>query len=201
MSLHADVAVPARDRRRLERLARYILRSPICLDRLEAQPGGRLSYKLKIPWRDGTTHILMGRHELLERLAPLIPPPRAHQVRYFGILAPSASGRDRVVPGARQAAAAASASSSDGSATLTDVLAGSSGGALGGRPMHSRMRFATVGSVIAAITRIERPHSHRRAVTPNTRFNKSAHGRCRGRTEGTGRGVTFCGFGPGAISA
>ena len=73
MSLHADVSVPARDRRRLERLACYILRSPICLDRLESQPDGRLSYKLKVRWRDGTTHILMERHELLERLAPLIP--------------------------------------------------------------------------------------------------------------------------------
>jgi hypothetical protein len=81
MSLHADVSVPARDRKRLERLSRYILRSPICLDRLQAQPDGRLSYKLKTQWRDGTTHILMERHELLERLAPLIPPPRAHQVR------------------------------------------------------------------------------------------------------------------------
>jgi hypothetical protein len=109
MSLHADVAVPARDRRRLERLGRYILRSPICLDRLEAQPDGRLSYKLKTQWRDGTTHILMERHELLERLAALIPPPRAHQVRYYGILAPCASGRDQVVPGARGEGGAASA--------------------------------------------------------------------------------------------
>jgi hypothetical protein len=108
MSLHADVALPARDRRRLERLARTILRPPICLERLEAQPNGRLTYKLKTQWRDGTTHILMERHELLERLAPLIPPPRAHQVRYFGILAPCASGRDSVVPGAREAVAAAS---------------------------------------------------------------------------------------------
>ncbi|MBW1886567.1 MAG: transposase, partial [Deltaproteobacteria bacterium] len=76
MSLHADVSLPARDRNRLERLGRYILRPPICLDRLEAQPDGRLSYRLKTQWRDGTTHVLMERHELLERLAPLIPPPR-----------------------------------------------------------------------------------------------------------------------------
>ena len=108
MSLHADVSVPAHDRRRLERLACYLLRPPICLDRLEVQPDGRLSYKLKTQWRDGTTHILMERYELLERLAPLIPPPRAHQTRYHGVLAPCAGARDSVVPGATPVAHIAS---------------------------------------------------------------------------------------------
>jgi hypothetical protein len=70
MSLHADVSVPARDRRRLERLCRYILRPPLALARLEALRDGRLTYRLKTRWRDGTTHVLMERHELLERLAP-----------------------------------------------------------------------------------------------------------------------------------
>jgi hypothetical protein len=98
MSLHADVAVPAHDRNRLERLCRYVARPPIALDRLEAMPDGRLAYRLKTRWRDGTTHVVMERHELLERLAPLIPPPRTHQVRYHGVLAPCASGRGRVVP-------------------------------------------------------------------------------------------------------
>jgi len=106
MSLHSDVSVPGRDRKRLERLARYVLRSPLALDRLEALPDGRLAYRFKTPWRDGTTHVLMERHELLERLAPLIPPPRAHQVRYNGILAPCASGRDRVVPATDRTGAA-----------------------------------------------------------------------------------------------
>ena len=98
MSLHADVAVPARDRQRLERLCRYVARPPLALGRLEAMTDGRLAYRLKTPWRDGTTHVVMERRELLERLAPLIPPPRAHQVRYHGVLAPCASGRDRMVP-------------------------------------------------------------------------------------------------------
>ena len=100
MSVHADVMVPARDRSRLERLCRYVARPPLALERLEALPNGLLSYRLKTRWRDGTTHVLMERRELLERLAPLIPPPRAHLVRYHGLLAPCASGRDRIVPGA-----------------------------------------------------------------------------------------------------
>ena len=98
MSLHADVAVPARDRRRLERLCRYVARPPLAGERLEALPDGRLAVRLKTAWRDGTTHILMERRELIERLVPLIPSPRAHQVRYHGILAPGASYRDRVIP-------------------------------------------------------------------------------------------------------
>ena len=40
----------------------------------------------------------MEQRELIERLVPLIPPPRAHQVRYLGILAPAAGLRDRIVP-------------------------------------------------------------------------------------------------------
>ncbi len=101
MSLHADVAVPARDRHRLERLCRYVARPPLAHDRLVVRPDGRLALRLKTRWRDGTTHILMERHELLERLVPLIPSPRAHQVRYHGVLAPCASARDSIVPGPR----------------------------------------------------------------------------------------------------
>ena len=51
----------------------------------------------------------MERHELLERLAPLIPPPRAHQVRYHGVLAPCAGGRDRIVPASAPPASSAAA--------------------------------------------------------------------------------------------
>ena len=98
LSLHAAVVVPARDRRRLERLCRYVARPPLANDRLEEHSDGRLTVRLKTRWRDGTTHVLMERSELIDRLVPLIPPPRAHQVRYHGILSPCASLRSRVVP-------------------------------------------------------------------------------------------------------
>ena len=102
MSLHADVAVPANDRKRLERLCRYAARPPLAHDRLAARPDGSLTLRLKSRWRDGTTHIVMQPRDLIDRIVPLIPPPRAHQVRYHGILAPAASMRDSVVPASTQ---------------------------------------------------------------------------------------------------
>jgi hypothetical protein len=107
MSLHAAVAVPAGDRRRLQSLCRYAGRPPLANERLEELPDGRLALRLKTRWRDGTSHILMERSELIERLVPLIPLPRAHQVRYHGILAPCASWRDQVIPAGDAAIAAA----------------------------------------------------------------------------------------------
>ncbi len=59
MSLHADVAVPAHDRKRLERPCRCVARPPLAIDRLEAMADGRLAYRLKNRWRDGTTHVVI----------------------------------------------------------------------------------------------------------------------------------------------
>jgi len=103
VSLHANVAVPARDRRRLERLCRYVARPPVATERLSRMEDGRLLYRLKHRWRDGTTHVVFEPQELVEKLAALVPPPRFHLVRYHGVLGPCASERDRVVPGAPQA--------------------------------------------------------------------------------------------------
>jgi len=97
-TLHADVAVPARDRRRLERLCRYAARPPVATERLERLPEGRLLYRLRHRWRDGTTAILLEPRQLMQRLVPLIPAPRAHLARYHSVLAPCAGWRDRVVP-------------------------------------------------------------------------------------------------------
>ena len=96
-SLHADVCVPARDRRRLERLARYGARPPIATERLSELPDGRILYRLRHRWRDGTTHVVFEPLDLVARLAALVPPPRANTVRYHGILAPCAAWRDVVV--------------------------------------------------------------------------------------------------------
>jgi hypothetical protein len=55
VSLHANVSVPTRDRRRLENLCRYIARPPVSTERLSKLTDGRLLYRLKRKWRDGTT--------------------------------------------------------------------------------------------------------------------------------------------------
>jgi hypothetical protein len=99
VSLHANVAVPARDRKRLERLSRYVARPPVATERLSRMADGRLLYRLKHRWRDGTTHVVFEPGELVEKLAALVPPPRFHLVRYHGVLGPCASERSRVVPG------------------------------------------------------------------------------------------------------
>ena len=59
---------------------------------------GRLLYRFKRPWRDGTTHVVFEGLELLERLSALVPAPRTHLVRYSGILAPAARWRAQIVP-------------------------------------------------------------------------------------------------------
>jgi hypothetical protein len=97
-SVHAGVRVPARDRVRLERLARYAGRPPLATERLSLLPDGRLLYRLKHRWRDGTTHVIYEPLELIERLAALVHPPRFNITRYYGVLAPTATFRPQVIP-------------------------------------------------------------------------------------------------------
>ena len=66
ISLHAGVAVPAADRARLERLARYVARPPVSTERLSQRPDGRLLYRLRHRWSDGTTHMLFEPSELID---------------------------------------------------------------------------------------------------------------------------------------
>src|SRR5437867_4722950 len=97
-SLHANVAISGGDRPRLERLCRYAGRPPLSIDRLESLPDGRLRYWFKTPWRDGTAHAVFQPLEFIEKLCALVPTPRAHTVRYHGILGPAAKWRAFIVP-------------------------------------------------------------------------------------------------------
>jgi putative transposase/transposase-like zinc-binding protein len=100
-NLEAAVVVPARDRRRLETLCKYISRPPIAADRLSELSDGRLSYELKKRWSDGTTHVLFRPTELIEKLVALVPAPQKNLLRYHGVLAARARLRPQVVAAAR----------------------------------------------------------------------------------------------------
>jgi hypothetical protein len=97
-NVHADVAVPARDRAQLERLCRYLCRPPIAQERLEETASGKLRYTLKRPWRDGTVALVLEPLDLLARVCALIPPLRFHMIRYHGVLSSHAKVRAEVVP-------------------------------------------------------------------------------------------------------
>ncbi len=97
-SVHANVAVEARDRVRLERLMRYAARPAVATDRLSELADGRLHYRLKRPWRDGTTAVVFERQDFIAKLSALVPAPRAHLTRYHGVLGPAAAWRSLIVP-------------------------------------------------------------------------------------------------------
>lgn len=97
-SLHAAVRIPAGCRERLEKLCRYAARPPIVAERLSLLPDGRVSYRLKKRYRDGSTHVVLDPLTFLERLCALVPRPRRMMLTYHGVLAPAAGMRDRVVP-------------------------------------------------------------------------------------------------------
>ena len=57
-NLHGNVAIGPRDRERLERLLRYAARPAVALERLSRLPDGRLVYRLKRMWSDGSTDVV-----------------------------------------------------------------------------------------------------------------------------------------------
>jgi hypothetical protein len=76
---------------------------------------GQVELKLKTPWRDGTTHLVMTPLDFMQRLAALVPRPRLHLMRFgvritslrevsgsplreHGVLAPNAKLRPLVMP-------------------------------------------------------------------------------------------------------
>ena len=97
-SVHANVSIEARDRMRLERLMRYAARPAVATGRLSELSDGRLHYRLKRPWRNGTTAVVFERQDFIAKLAVLVPAPRAHLTRYHGVFGPAAAWRSLIVP-------------------------------------------------------------------------------------------------------
>lgn len=103
-SLHANLQIKRDDRKGLEKLCRYTARPSIALERMSETPEGKILYKLKTRYSDGTTHILLDPIELVEKIVALIPPPKANLLRYHGLLAPNAKLRSKIIPKTRKKA-------------------------------------------------------------------------------------------------
>ncbi len=99
-NLHAGLRVPAHDRRRLEKLCRYVLRGPIAEERLSLTKDEQVLYRLRKPWSDGTTAIKFSPIEFIAKIVPLVARPHVNLVKYFGVLAARSKLRHQVIPDA-----------------------------------------------------------------------------------------------------
>ena len=91
----------ADERKKLERLCRYISRPAVSEKRLSLPPNGNVRYQLKTPYRDGTTHVIFEPLDFIARLAALVPRPGVKLPRFHGVLAPNSQYRARVTPARR----------------------------------------------------------------------------------------------------
>ncbi|MBM4443653.1 MAG: transposase [Candidatus Rokubacteria bacterium] len=96
--VHASVRIAAEDSAGRARLCRYVMRPPFASAQLELVEEERVRLTLRSPARSGQRWIDLHPLALMRRLAWLIPPPRQHQIRYAGVLAPAARLRPAVVP-------------------------------------------------------------------------------------------------------
>mgnify|MGYP001199220276 CR=1 FL=1 len=95
-SLHAGVSAKAHQRAKVERLCRYIARPAVSTERLKRLSDGKISYELKTPYKNGTTHVLFEPLDFIARLAALVPKPRVHLTRFHGVFAPNSKHRAKV---------------------------------------------------------------------------------------------------------
>jgi hypothetical protein len=90
------VRIEAADLAGRERLLRYCARPPFAPERLRELDCEHLSYDNPKPGPGGSSPQLLTPLELLDRIAALVPPPRIHRHRYFGVLAPNSPLRAAV---------------------------------------------------------------------------------------------------------
>jgi hypothetical protein len=57
-SLHCGGAAGAHQRAKLGRLCRYVARPALAIERLSLTGQGKIRYRLKTPYRGGTTHVI-----------------------------------------------------------------------------------------------------------------------------------------------
>ena len=113
-------AVEAEQREKLERLARYVSRPPVSVERLDLTAQGQVRYRLKTPYREETTHIVLEPLDFIAWLAALVPPPRVHLTQFHGVFAAHATLRAAITPGGRGAGSTKRAAAPERS-TLKDI--------------------------------------------------------------------------------
>ena len=95
-SMDASVCIGGTDRSGLERLLRYCARPPFALEHLHTLNAEHLLYHNPKPRSDSPRDLVLTPLELIDKIAALIPPPRAHRHRYYGVLAPNSPKRAAV---------------------------------------------------------------------------------------------------------
>jgi hypothetical protein len=95
-SVDAGVCIESHDRAALERLLRYCAHPPFAMERLRKE-GVALVYRCAKQRSEPTSdkrgakvdELTLTPLGLIDRIAALVPPPRTHRHRYFGVLAPN----------------------------------------------------------------------------------------------------------------
>ena len=103
-SVDTGVCIEAHDRAALERLLRYCARPPFAMERLRKE-GAALVYRCAKQRSEPSSdrrgakvnELNLTPLELIDRIAALVPPPRTHRHRYFGVLAPNSPLRAAAV--------------------------------------------------------------------------------------------------------
>jgi hypothetical protein len=101
--LWARQSVGRGDRKKLDKLLRYILNPPFTDKQLRRGPEGQVLFDLKRPRLDGTQTRAFTTDEFLDCLVLLTTRPHANLIRFHGVYAPNHHLRDKVVPGCSKA--------------------------------------------------------------------------------------------------
>jgi ribosomal protein S27E len=86
-SVYARHLILAQEPRRLEHMARYAVRPPVAVDRVNVSSDGRVLLSIPPDPRTGATLLVLDPLEWIRRLTNQIPDPRSHMVRYYGAYA------------------------------------------------------------------------------------------------------------------
>jgi hypothetical protein len=99
-SVHNRVYVEPEDQAAVERLARYIMRPPISLERMAWEGEGEVRYRRKGGHEDLASRLdpveTFDPSEFLARVIMHIPEPRRHMVRYYGWYSNVSRGKRRL---------------------------------------------------------------------------------------------------------